>query len=359
MRDRSGLVRVMDFGIAKQHGPGAMAVTVTGTGGLMGTPEYMSPEQLRGEEVDFRSDLYSFGIVIYELFTGALPFRGDTPVATIVKQLQDEPDLDLPRLPATLRPVLRRALSKDPSGRYRTAEEMHRVLRDARTAATAGAAAGSGIPGEGLEMSDETRPLDPPVREPVPVLRIALALAATLALAAHLVGASRVPRASRLPALAPAPAATASPTAEPTPSPSPTVTAVASSPSIPPRPSRHLAGRRARLGTPAAPSPMLVGVDRAHVYREDQVDVPPRRISGTSAPYPEWQRRLSPGEKRSITASFVVTEAGDVTEIQVENGGGGLEGVLLEISLWKFAPGIKSGVPVKVRVRWRQTFVGS
>ena len=96
-----------------------------------------------------------------------------------------------------------------------------------------------------------------------------------------------------------------------------------------------------------------------HVYKEDQVDVPPRRISGTSAPYPEWQRRLAPGERRSITASFVVTEDGDVTEIQVEEGGGGLEGVLLEISRWKFTPGLKGGVPVKVRVRWKQTFVGS
>ncbi len=91
MRDHAGVVRVMDFGIAKQHGPGATGATVTATGALMGTPEYMSPEQLRGDEVDFRSDLYSLGVVVYELFTGALPFRGDTPVATILKQLQDAP----------------------------------------------------------------------------------------------------------------------------------------------------------------------------------------------------------------------------------------------------------------------------
>ena len=75
MRDRHNVVRVMDFGIAKRHqGTTAGGPTVTATGALMGTPEYMSPEQLRGEDVDFRSDLYSFGIVVFELFTGRLPF---------------------------------------------------------------------------------------------------------------------------------------------------------------------------------------------------------------------------------------------------------------------------------------------
>ena len=113
MRDRSGIVRVMDFGIAKHHGEAESGVTVTATGTLMGTPEYMSPEQLRGDEVDFRSDLYSLAIVIYELFTGALPFRGDSPVATIVRQLQEPPALDAAALPEALRPVLLRALAKD------------------------------------------------------------------------------------------------------------------------------------------------------------------------------------------------------------------------------------------------------
>ena len=105
MRDREQVVRVMDFGIAKHHLGGTGGHTVTATGALMGTPEYMSPEQLRGEAVDFRSDLYSFGVVIYELFTGTLPFRGETPVATILRQLQDPPKLEVSRLPVAVRPV--------------------------------------------------------------------------------------------------------------------------------------------------------------------------------------------------------------------------------------------------------------
>ena len=109
----------------------------------MGTPEYMSPEQLRGDEVDFRSDLYSLGVVVYELFTGALPFRGDTPVATIVKQLQDAPDLGLPALPEALRPVLARALAKNPDDRYATADEMGRALEVASEAQAPGGAAGA------------------------------------------------------------------------------------------------------------------------------------------------------------------------------------------------------------------------
>ena len=193
MRDPAGVVRVMDFGIAKQHGPGATGATVTATGALMGTPEYMSPEQLRGEEVDFRSDLYSLGVVVYELFTGALPFRGDTPVATIVRQLQDAPDLSLPALPPSLRPVLARALAKSPDDRYATADEMGRALEAASEAQASG-----GVPvrarsgGAGLSDND-TRPVAPgALPEGPPILRMAVAQAALAALAVHLVSAGGV-----------------------------------------------------------------------------------------------------------------------------------------------------------------------
>ena len=63
---------------------------------IVGTPEYMSPEQARGETVDFRSDIYALGIVLFEILTGDVPFRGDTPITTILKQIQDPPPLQGP-----------------------------------------------------------------------------------------------------------------------------------------------------------------------------------------------------------------------------------------------------------------------
>ena len=89
----------MDFGIAKavEGGPGSGA---TATGVIVGTPEYMSPEQARGAKVDTRSDLYSLGIVVFEIFTGGVPFRGDTPVATILQHLQQPPPLGARGRPA-------------------------------------------------------------------------------------------------------------------------------------------------------------------------------------------------------------------------------------------------------------------
>ena len=82
----------MDFGVAKRVGEGAATVT----GMIVGTPEYMSPEQAQGHKVDARSDVYALGIVIYEIFTGHVPFRGETPISTILKHLNDPPPLDGP-----------------------------------------------------------------------------------------------------------------------------------------------------------------------------------------------------------------------------------------------------------------------
>ena len=134
MRTKTGLVRLMDFGIAKAWGGDATA-TLSGT--VMGTPEYISPEQARGERVDYRSDVYAMGVVLFELFTGDVPFRADTPVATIYKHLQEPPPLEGPRaarLPEGLRPVLRRALAKDATERFPSAAEMTMALEEASRA---------------------------------------------------------------------------------------------------------------------------------------------------------------------------------------------------------------------------------
>ncbi len=134
MIDSRGVVRVMDFGIAKQSG--AEGLDMTATGQIVGTPEYMSPEQVHGRGLDGRSDLYSLGVVAFELFTGRTPFRAETPLATVLLHLNEPPPLDGPpaeKLPPAMVPVLRRALAKARDDRYADAREMTRALVDARS----------------------------------------------------------------------------------------------------------------------------------------------------------------------------------------------------------------------------------
>jgi serine/threonine-protein kinase len=120
--DADGRVKVTDFGIAR-----AGASQMTEAGSIVGTAQYLSPEQARGTNVDQRSDLYSLGIVLYELLTGTLPFNGDTPVEIAMKHLSQTPELPShlrPELPRELDLVVTRALAKDPDERYQSAEEM-------------------------------------------------------------------------------------------------------------------------------------------------------------------------------------------------------------------------------------------
>jgi protein kinase-like protein len=131
MRDAEGVVRVMDFGIAKAWHSGG---DLTQTGHVVGSPPYMSPEQIRDLELDPRSDLYSFGIVLFEVFTGRLPFVADTPVEVMMKHLKEPPpfEMDHGQIPAPLLPILRRALAKDPGGRYADAVQMRLALKGAQ-----------------------------------------------------------------------------------------------------------------------------------------------------------------------------------------------------------------------------------
>jgi eukaryotic-like serine/threonine-protein kinase len=132
MRDGRGVLRLMDFGIAKQYG--AQTTAATATGQIVGTPEYMSPEQCRGEPIDSRSDLYALGVVIFEIFTGDVPFRGETPLATLFKHLQDPPPLEVPnrKTPPALVPILKKLLAKSREERYSSAREVADALRAAR-----------------------------------------------------------------------------------------------------------------------------------------------------------------------------------------------------------------------------------
>jgi serine/threonine-protein kinase len=134
MLDARGAARLMDFDIAKQWQ--AENTAKTSTGQPLGTPEYMSPEYARGGGVDFRSDLYSLGVVLFEMFAGRPPFHADTHVATILKHLHEPPPLDGPLagpIPSALRPLLFKALAKRPDDRYTTTSGLGAALRLAHT----------------------------------------------------------------------------------------------------------------------------------------------------------------------------------------------------------------------------------
>lgn len=139
MIDATGTVRLLDFGIAKQSsGERTAAVTQS----IIGTPEYMSPEQALGAGLDFRSDVYSLAVVIYEIFTGRVPFEGQTPAVTMFMHVKDPPPLDggvAARLPPALVSTLRKALSKDRTQRHATARGVTAELRRARSAGSGGA----------------------------------------------------------------------------------------------------------------------------------------------------------------------------------------------------------------------------
>jgi len=137
MRDSRGLIRLIDFGIAKRLGDQA-ALVQTAAGHVIGTPEYMSPEQASGEQVDLTSDIYSLGVVIFEIFTGHVPFQGETPVATVLKHLTQPPPLHGPEakeIPPALVGVLSKALAKKPGDRYPSARALLQALREARQSA--------------------------------------------------------------------------------------------------------------------------------------------------------------------------------------------------------------------------------
>lgn len=119
----TGNVKIIDFGLARSSYMEGM----TATGLILGTPEYMAPEQVSGKKTDERADIYSFGIILYEIFTGRLPFRGESAISVGFQQIRDDPprprDIN-PQIPEELERIILKALQKDPNKRYATVTEL-------------------------------------------------------------------------------------------------------------------------------------------------------------------------------------------------------------------------------------------
>jgi eukaryotic-like serine/threonine-protein kinase len=202
-----GVVKLMDFGIARPNNEAGM--TVTGT--TLGSLNYMSPEQVRGEPVDQRSDLYSMGVSIYEMVTGQLPFRGHSNYSVMSAHLQEQPQPPIilrPDLPNGLSEIILMAMAKDPKDRFQSAEAFSNALRSVASG-TAGAGIVSPIPGtvrvpQGVPAGSARVPVQPTVPLAVAAASQAappssrrgvyMALGAVIALAILFAGGFYIPR---------------------------------------------------------------------------------------------------------------------------------------------------------------------
>ena len=147
IRTPAGDVKILDFGLARMHEvPQQPAAEITAEGALLGTPAYMSPEQIRGDAVDFRTDLFALGIMLYELATGAHPFSGSNPASTIARILESQPPHVADRVPAMLSTavglgdldrIIARCLEKHPDARYQSTQDLVAALEEAKAGGAA------------------------------------------------------------------------------------------------------------------------------------------------------------------------------------------------------------------------------
>src|SRR5271156_5489338 len=140
MVDAHGNVKIMDFGIAR-----SMEAMTRMTGSLVGTPQYMAPEQVAGKPVDYRTDIYSLGLILYEMFTGTPAFQADNPVAVALKHMQEEavpPHQIDPAIPAYIERTILKCLLKEPANRFQSIAQLEQALNgsEAQNLAAAGAA---------------------------------------------------------------------------------------------------------------------------------------------------------------------------------------------------------------------------
>lgn len=180
MIDAQGNVKIMDFGIAR-----SMEAVTRLTGSMVGTPAYMAPEQVAGKPVDYRTDVYSLGLILYEMFTGTQAFRADNAVAVALKQMREPPvpphEVD-PQIPVSIERAILKCLEKEPGKRFQSIAELESAIRTQGAASTAAPVAPSAAPISSTNFSHATLPLPsqhfratPPPRKGVsPVVWVAL-----------------------------------------------------------------------------------------------------------------------------------------------------------------------------------------
>jgi predicted Ser/Thr protein kinase len=242
--DSAELAKVCDFGIAtlgtpvsESGGERTEGPRVTSRGFIIGTPEYMSPEQVMGEEADQRSDIYAMGVILYQLLAGRVPFEGQTPYAVAVKHVAESPlpPSSFASVNPALEAICLTAMSKDPDGRFANAREMRTALRavvGSTTMAVAVAVPSTEIPALAPRLSDPAPAASYSAVSATTLIRRrrlslfgGMALACALILAFAITTRFRSYRASRVavpgllpttrPQPLPAPLATATPTAAP------------------------------------------------------------------------------------------------------------------------------------------------
>jgi serine/threonine-protein kinase len=412
MIDVHGVVRLMDFGIAKTIQ--ADAVKITATQAIVGTPWYMSPEQTRGDTLDARSDVYSFGIVVFETFTGDVPFRSGDVVDVMLMHRNEPAPLSGRKavgLPLPVVPILAKALAKDRAERYGSVADLRADLMRAAqnvspevqtlvsppTADADGASAGTarsavtaplnqatrtavGLTPEALE---ETRQL--PARRPAPVWPWWMAAGSAVALAVALWPRSPGPAeplrpglraslptprpiesaAQTEPSLQPKPRPTA-PLAAPTPSttrptpllstPSPATTApgsepAAATPTPVPTPSPTPRIEPPPPSEPAAPAPREAFPLPAGVLPAGW-QAP---IAASDNPQPHYRRedvsRDLKGRKASVLMSIVVSETGTVADLTVHKGDEPFVMAAVDaVRRWRFTPATFQGEPRPVKI---------
>lgn len=166
MIDAQGNVKIMDFGIAR-----SMEAVTRLTGSMVGTPAYMAPEQVAGKPVDYRTDIYSLGLMLYEIFTGSQAFHADTPVAVALKQLRESPPLPHevePSIPVPVERAILKCLEKEPPKRFQSISELENALRShapaaapANITATHSSHAAAALPIGALAAKSETKRTSP------------------------------------------------------------------------------------------------------------------------------------------------------------------------------------------------------